>query len=208
MVAVAEGGDGDGSDLLQRYPVPGRRRGAAGVSGTLRLTLERAVEKMNSSAAMRQLQGCTSAAARSSDVLNKIGVQLSAERDIDKLLDLILQKSREITGADAGSLYLVEHAPDAVERRDGLVEKPADQLRFKLAQNDTMALPFEERAMPLDKKSIAGYVAVTGEKQNVTDAYQLSERLAVPHQSLLRRECRATAPSRCWSSRCATTGTG
>ena len=29
--------------------------------------------------------------------------------------------------------------------------------------------------MPLDKTSIAGYVAVTGEKQNVTDAYQLTE---------------------------------
>jgi len=38
-----------------------------------------------------------------------------------------------------------------------------------------MPLPFEERAMPLDKSSIAGYVAVTGETQNVQDAYQLPE---------------------------------
>jgi hypothetical protein len=33
---------------------------------------------------------------------------LSSERDIHKLLDLILLKSRQITGADAGSVYVVE----------------------------------------------------------------------------------------------------
>jgi len=43
-------------------------------------------------------------------------VALSAERNINKLLELILRKSREITGADAGSLYLVERAKD---REDG-----------------------------------------------------------------------------------------
>jgi hypothetical protein len=41
--------------------------------------------------------------------LNRIGIALSETRDVDQLLTLILQKAREITGADAGSLYLVEH---------------------------------------------------------------------------------------------------
>jgi len=35
---------------------------------------------------------------------------LSSERDIRKLLDLILDKSRRITGADAGSVYVLEAA--------------------------------------------------------------------------------------------------
>src|SRR5262249_16916769 len=56
--------------------------------------------------------------------LNAIGIQLSAERDLDVLLDTILTKAREITRSDAGSLYLVEEAPGG-ERR----------LRFALAQN-------------------------------------------------------------------------
>ena len=38
--------------------------------------------------------------------LNKIGAALSAERDIKRLLTLILNKSLQITAADAGSLYL------------------------------------------------------------------------------------------------------
>src|SRR5579864_78949 len=40
--------------------------------------------------------------------LNQIGMALSAEHDPAKLLELILTKSREFTGSDAGSVYLVE----------------------------------------------------------------------------------------------------
>ena len=40
--------------------------------------------------------------------LNQIGAALSAQHDTGKLLEMILTKSREITHADAGSLYLVE----------------------------------------------------------------------------------------------------
>src|SRR5262249_32654610 len=40
--------------------------------------------------------------------LNNIGIALSTERDPVRLLNMILSKSREITSADAGSLYLVE----------------------------------------------------------------------------------------------------
>jgi HD-GYP domain-containing protein (c-di-GMP phosphodiesterase class II) len=166
LVAATEAGDGDG--LLERFPFL-HDVVARPVSPTrLRLTLERAFETMNARGTLLQLQDAYERRGAELSVLNKIGMQLSAERDIDKLLDLILQKSREITGADAGSLYLVQRA---TENGNG----GEDKLRFKLAQNDTMPLPFEERAVPLDKSSIAGYVAVTGETQNVHDAYQLPE---------------------------------
>ena len=96
--------------------------------------------------------------------LNKIGVALSAERDIDKLLELILLKSREITAADAGSLYIVQRAKDAGDAN-------GDHLRFELAQNDSVEIPFQKSTMPLDETSIAGHVALTGRTVNVPDAY-------------------------------------
>jgi GAF domain-containing protein len=46
-------------------------------------------------------------------------------------------------------------------------------LRFKLAQNDTAAVPFREVAISINEKSIAGYVALTGEIVNIEDAYHL-----------------------------------
>ena len=48
-----------------------------------------------------------------------------------------------------------------------------DRLRFKLPQNDSVAVPFEECTIPLDETSIAGYVALTGKLVNVADAYNL-----------------------------------
>jgi HD-GYP domain-containing protein (c-di-GMP phosphodiesterase class II) len=107
-------------------------------------------------------------ARRNADLseLNKIGAALSAERDIHRLLKLILEKSREITSADAGSLYLVE--------RGGAQGKP-DSLRFALAQNDSIQFAFQESHIPLDQTSIAGYVAVNGTAVNVADAYTLPE---------------------------------
>ena len=82
----------------------------------LKLKLERAVEAVHSRRVIRQLESALSREHDELNELNEIGKQLSAERDIDKLLELILQKSREITGADAGSLYLVERAKDGEQR--------------------------------------------------------------------------------------------
>jgi HD-GYP domain-containing protein (c-di-GMP phosphodiesterase class II) len=92
--------------------------------------------------------------------LNAIGIQLSAERDLDVLLETILTKAREITRSDAGSLYLVEEAPDGARR-----------LRFVLAQNASVAITFQAVTLPLDEDSVAGYVALTGEVVNLADAY-------------------------------------
>jgi HD-GYP domain-containing protein (c-di-GMP phosphodiesterase class II) len=94
--------------------------------------------------------------------LNAIGVRLSAERDPDTLLQLILSKARQITESDAGSLYLVEEGPDD-ERR----------LFFVLAQNDTVDVAFRAARLPLNSDSIAGHVALTGKTVNLDDAYRL-----------------------------------
>ncbi|MGE5321494.1 MAG: HD domain-containing phosphohydrolase [Actinomycetota bacterium] len=126
--------------------------------------------------------------------LNQIGVALSAEHDPERLLELILTKSREFTGSDAGSLYLVEaqepsgehqsllfsQSPNSEPEAQGGAVAPASQekssgrLRFKLAQNDTVEVPFREVTMDVDVNSIAGYVALTGEIVNIADAYDLS----------------------------------
>jgi HD-GYP domain-containing protein (c-di-GMP phosphodiesterase class II) len=158
--------------------------------------------------------------------LNQIGMALSAEHDPQKLLELILTKSREFTSSDAGSVYLVEGLGDgqcqsllfapaagspepglpdrATLARSGMAERAGfagpirsaffaegmggrsgvengtplpdtlkERLRFKLAQNDTVAVPFREATVEINEHSIAGYVALTGEIVNIEDAYHL-----------------------------------
>ena len=95
--------------------------------------------------------------------LTHIGAALATERDLAKLLRMILSQARRVTHADAASLYLVEDRPDG-ERR----------LRFELAQNHSLeGLDVGSFSIPLDPTSIAGYVASTGEPVVVDDAYEL-----------------------------------
>ena len=104
---------------------------------------------------------------RQLEELNAIGVRLSGERDTKLLLDLILTKARTITRSDAGSIYLVEASTDG-----------ARQLRFELAQNESVPVEFNSVALPLNPKSLAGHVALTGEILHVDDAYALPGQCA------------------------------
>jgi HD-GYP domain-containing protein (c-di-GMP phosphodiesterase class II) len=101
--------------------------------------------------------------------LNRVGAALSAERNTSRLLELILTKAREITNSDAGSLYIVEPAdPSRME-----FEESPQRLRFTIAQNDSRDLPFRGEALAVSDRSIAGYVAQTGETVTIDDAYAI-----------------------------------
>jgi HD-GYP domain-containing protein (c-di-GMP phosphodiesterase class II) len=101
--------------------------------------------------------------AREIGELTRIGVALGTERDTKTLLDLILTQARRITQSDAGSLYLVERSEEGVQR-----------LRFRLAQTYSKPeAPFVEFTMPVDRTSLAGYTAVTGDPLVIDDAYFL-----------------------------------
>jgi HD-GYP domain-containing protein (c-di-GMP phosphodiesterase class II) len=108
-------------------------------------------------------------AEREMEELNRIGIALSETHDVSALLEMILSKAREITGADAGSLYLVEETrPDALEAGRG-----DRHLRFKLTQNDSLQFPFAEFVLPMREDSLAGYTAVRGEVINLADAHHV-----------------------------------
>jgi len=97
--------------------------------------------------------------------LADIARSLTTERDIERLLGLILEKSRIVTGADAGSLYVVEGVDGAAETR---------RLHFKLSQNDSVKFDWREFTMPVDKNSMAGWVALERQTIRIEDVYRLT----------------------------------
>ncbi len=105
-------------------------------------------------------------AEREREQLNEIGMALSSQRDIRELLNLILAKAREITRADAGSLYMIEDEGEG-----------GRHLRFMLTQNDSLVFPFKEFALPIAEDSMAGYTALRGEVVNFADAYHLPAKM-------------------------------
>jgi len=133
--------------------------------GVVERTVETAFENLELKKRERETRRALRAADREREKLNEIGMALSAEKDVNMLLRLILEKAREITLADAGSLYLVEE--DADGKRS---------LRFVLTQNDSLDFPFQEVTMPMTENSLAGYTALRGEALNFADAYRISKK--------------------------------
>ncbi|MDJ0782563.1 MAG: HD domain-containing protein [Desulfosarcinaceae bacterium] len=104
--------------------------------------------------------------------LTRLGIELNQVHDLDILMERILTEARQFVNADAGSIYI----------RDG------EQLHFTYTQNQTLQrrlpkgqkLIYSTFSMPVDKHSIAGYVAATGESLNINDVYLLDPTL--PYQ--------------------------
>jgi len=98
--------------------------------------------------------------------LNRIGIALSSERDLAKLLATILQEARDFTHAEGGTLYGIE----------------GEQLRFLATQNDAIdrrssgtvyAAHEADEQLPLSHESMAGYVGLTGQVINLEDVYRI-----------------------------------
>ncbi len=163
-------------------------------TGILERMVDNAIDHIQLLTNRREITAKLQGATKEIHDLNQIGAALSAEHDTGKLLELILTKSREITNSDAGSLYLVEPDDEENPQTQVLIAEPGSgvepppdkatklvhqrevkkRLRFKLAQNDSVNIPFRERVMEISESSVAGYVAKTGKSVNIEDAYHMT----------------------------------
>jgi response regulator RpfG family c-di-GMP phosphodiesterase len=95
--------------------------------------------------------------------LLEINQELEQVKDLDALLERILRVARRFVNADAGSIYTIN----------------ASQLEFRHAQNTTLQqqlppgkkLVYTAFTLPISHRSIAGYVALTGETLTIPDVY-------------------------------------
>jgi HD-GYP domain-containing protein (c-di-GMP phosphodiesterase class II) len=104
-----------------------------------------------------------------------IAKAINSERDLNRLLGLILEKSRYVTGADAGSIYvLIVPDPDRPEHR---------LLKFEVAQNESLSIDFRSFTMEVSQRSIVGAAVLRREVINIPDLYELDEHnpLGVEH---------------------------
>ncbi len=92
--------------------------------------------------------------------LNRIGIALSAEKDIERLQSLILMTMRQLTQADGASLWL------------RMVEDGAPKLFLASSQNDSIdKSTYSAFKVPVDERTVVGYTVSTGKSQIYEDAY-------------------------------------
>jgi HD-GYP domain-containing protein (c-di-GMP phosphodiesterase class II) len=92
--------------------------------------------------------------------LNRIGIALSAERDITKLQHLILTTMRQLTNADGASLWL---------KTVGHEGEP--KLFLASSENTSISNTYQAFQVPVNEKSVVGYTVSVGTSQIYDDAY-------------------------------------
>lgn len=103
--------------------------------------------------------------------LNEIGAALSAENNLDKLLEMILTEAKNFTNADAGTLYLVTDD----ERKLKFTVVETDSLNIKMG--GTMGeitwppLPLYKEDGAQNREMVAALCAIEGRLINIEDVY-------------------------------------
>jgi len=104
--------------------------------------------------------------------LNEIGIALSQQRDINSLLETILEAAKRITHADAGTLYL--HEPEQRILRFEILRNNS----LNIAMGGTSGVPitfypvqlYDEAGNP-NHAMVVSHSALSGETVNIADAY-------------------------------------
>lgn len=92
--------------------------------------------------------------------LNRIGIALSAEKDIDRLQAFILTTMRQLTHADGASLWLKME-------EDGIPKLFLASSQNHSIDKDT----YSAFTVPVDDKTVVGYTVTMGQSQLYDDAY-------------------------------------
>ena len=123
----------------------------------VRVAMENVVLKQQ----VAQLEGEAHRRHRQFRELNRIGIALSAERDIERLQSFILTTMRQLTHADGASLWLK------------MDEDGESRLFLASSQNHSLDKDtYQAFKVPVDDRSVVGYTVSVGESQIYDDAYQ------------------------------------
>ena len=104
--------------------------------------------------------------------LANIGLALSKEKNMSKLLEMILIEAKRIANSDGGTLYMMTN-----DNRLRFEIMMTDSLSFHMGGTSGKDIPFypvklyDEKGKP-NKSMIAAYVGLTGETVNISDAYK------------------------------------
>ena len=129
----------------------------AAVREMLRIALQNSVLNLD----VKQLQEQARRQHRQFEELNRIGIALSAERDIAKLQEFILTTMRQLTNADGASLWLKKTGDDG-----------AAVLFLASSQNHSLDKDtYQAFTVKVDERSVVGYTVTQGTSQIYDDAY-------------------------------------
>ena len=103
--------------------------------------------------------------------LTRIGTALSAERNIERLFEMIVEEAREFTGADGGTLYIM--SDDETELQFAIVQTETLHVRMGGTGGKITWKPvrLQNADGSPNHGNVSAYVALTGNTVNIPDVY-------------------------------------
>ena len=103
--------------------------------------------------------------------LTQIGVALSAEKNIDRLLELIVDEARNFTQADGGTLYIM--SDDETALQFAIVQNTKLNIRMGGTGSKITWAPVTLKNADGSPNfaNVSAYAAITGKVVNITDVY-------------------------------------
>lgn len=105
--------------------------------------------------------------------LARIGVALSGQTDIDRLLEMIVDEARSLTSADAGTLYIVN--PERTHLHFVILQNETMNTRMGGSGGKPITLPpvsLYSQEGTENHANVSSHVALSGEIVNIPDVYQ------------------------------------
>ena len=105
--------------------------------------------------------------------LTQIGMALSAEKNLEKLLEMIVDEARDFTNADGGALYIV--ADDETELPFAIVQNESLNRRMGGTCGEIAWNPVKLQAPDGSPNytNVSAYAALSGEEVNIPDVYDV-----------------------------------
>lgn len=117
------------------------------------------------------VQSFTQQQLKQIETLTEIGTALSAEKHIERLLELIVYEARQLTNADAGTLYIMN--PESTELEFAIVQNESMNIYMGGTRGEITWPPvklYNSEGVP-NHQQVSAYVALTGQTINIPDVY-------------------------------------
>ena len=103
--------------------------------------------------------------------LNEIGTALSAEKNLDRLLEMIVDEAREFTNADGGTLYIM--SDDEEELHFAIVQNTSLNVRMGGTGGKITwpSVKLKNLNGNPNHANVSAYAAITGQVVNISDVY-------------------------------------
>lgn len=126
--------------------------------------------------------------------LHQVGSRISSEKEVNRLIDVILEVSMNLIGAEAGSFYTIV---DTRTKQWSAFQanNPHKMLKFEIAKNNRLPLTIESMTLPVVPTTIVGSSIIMEKAIIIDDVHQIPNNAPYTYDAQVEKRTGYTCKS-------------